>query len=143
MPIVAVVADANVLLSATIGKAALRVFTEFAVTVHTTTFNAGEVERYLPRLSEKYELPRGLVELQWRLLPVRLHDLDDYGRHLEAASRDLARRDPDDAHPLALARALGLPLWSNDKDLQGFDVLCHTTAALLRELESPLPIGDQ
>lgn len=135
MPIVAVVADANVLLSATVGKAALRVFTEFAVDVHATTFNADEVERYLPHLSEKYELPQGQVELQWRLLPVRLHDPDDDGRPFEAASRDLAHRDPDDAHPLALTRALGLPLWSNDKDLHGLDVLCYTTAALLRELE--------
>ena len=40
MPIAGVVADANVLLSAIIGKAALRVITEFAIQVHVSQFNA-------------------------------------------------------------------------------------------------------
>lgn len=39
MTIAAVVADANVLLSAVVGKAALRVITEHGVTVHVTEFN--------------------------------------------------------------------------------------------------------
>jgi putative transposase len=39
------------------------------------------------------------------------------------------------AHPLALARALGLPLWSNDRDLWGHGVECYPTARLLQELE--------
>jgi hypothetical protein len=43
-----VVADANVLLSAVIGKAAARVFFDFEVTVHATEFNALEVEEYIP-----------------------------------------------------------------------------------------------
>ena len=63
MPVDAVVADANVLLSAIVGKAALRVFTEHAVTVHATEFNASEVEEYLPRLASKYGLPEDLVHL--------------------------------------------------------------------------------
>ena len=32
--------------------------------VHVTEFNAREVEEYLPRMAEKYEFPRELVELQ-------------------------------------------------------------------------------
>jgi hypothetical protein len=51
-----VVADANVLLSTAVGKAALRVFSEYKVPVHTTRFNAEEVMEYLPRLSSKYEI---------------------------------------------------------------------------------------
>jgi len=43
MPIAAVVGDANVLLSAVIGKAALRVITEYGVEVHVACFNAGEL----------------------------------------------------------------------------------------------------
>jgi hypothetical protein len=41
-----VVADANVLLSAALGKAALRVFSEHRIPVHTTRFNADEVIEY-------------------------------------------------------------------------------------------------
>jgi len=43
VPIDEVVADANVLLSAVVGKAALRVLTNFGVIVHVAEFNANEV----------------------------------------------------------------------------------------------------
>ncbi len=78
MPIDAVVADANVLLSAAIGKAALRVIVEYSVEVHVTDFNVSEVKRYIPRLCEKFDLPKDLVELQWRLLPLKLHTEEEY-----------------------------------------------------------------
>lgn len=136
MPFAAVVADANVLLSAAIGKAALKVMIEYRIAVHATEFNVAEVEEYLPRLIEKYELMAEEVYLHWRVLPINVHGRSDYVSELERASRDLAERDPDDAHPLALARALGLPLWSNDRDLQGLDVDCYATSSLLRLLES-------
>jgi predicted nucleic acid-binding protein len=134
MPIDAVVADANVLLSAVIGKAALRVFSLSSVAVHATRFNADEVDEYLPHMARKYDLPLDLALLQWRLLPVQLHPESDYAACLPRARRDLARRDPDDAHPLALARALQLPLWSNDRDLANRGVECCSTAQLLKKL---------
>lgn len=56
MRIAGVVADANVLLSATIGKAALRVFTDFGIAVHASRYNRREVEEYLPMLAAKYRL---------------------------------------------------------------------------------------
>lgn len=134
MPIAGVVADANVLLSAVIGKAALRVFEEFRIQVHTTRFNRNEVLKYLPRLARKYRLPLTTVELQLELLPLRVHSEDLYKDSLPWAKAALGERDPDDAHPLALSRALDLPLWSNDRDLQIPDVRCYTTAALLKVL---------
>lgn len=135
MPIDAVVADANVLLSAIIGKAALRVFTEFSLQVHTSRFNCDEVESYLPRLSKKYGLPEHLVALQWQILPLRIHPEKDYSHEMGRALRLLQSRDPDDAHPLALSYALRLPLWSNDRDFQSADVRCYPTARLLKLLE--------
>ncbi|MBI3001893.1 MAG: PIN domain nuclease [Deltaproteobacteria bacterium] len=134
MPIAGVVADANVLLSAVVGKAALRVFTEFDVIVHVAQFNADEVAEYLPHMASKYELPVELVEMQWKLLPLRIHRVDDYRRRLRKAITDLKDRDPQDAHALALARSLALPIWSNDRDLSGMDVECYSTARLLRLL---------
>lgn len=134
MPIAGVVADANVLLSAIVGKAALRVFEEFGVLVHTTRFNRDEVLEYLPRLAGKYKLPEIWVELQLELLPLRVHPEESYRASLPWARAILNDRDPDDAHPLALARSLDLPLWSNDRDLQIAGVRCYTTAALLKVL---------
>ncbi len=135
MPTDAVVADVNVLLSAAIGKAALRVIVEYSVEVHVADFNASEVERYIPRLCEKYALPKDVIELQWRLLPLKRHTEEEYEGNLTWSRRLLADREPDDAHPLALAKTLRLPLWSNDSDLQGHGIDCHRTAVLLRKLK--------
>jgi predicted nucleic acid-binding protein len=135
MPSAGVVADANVLLSAVIGKAAARVFFDFEIAVHVAEFNAGEVEEYLPRMAAKYGVPMDLVELQWHLLPLQVHSAETYRDQMSWALQALARRDPEDAHALALAATLGLPLWSNDRDLQGHGVKTYTTAQLLRELE--------
>lgn len=134
MPIAAVVADANVLLSAIIGKAALKVFEEFEIPVHTTQFNRDEVLEYLPRLARKYGLAQIGVELQLEMLALRVHSEDVYKGALPWARATLGERDPDDAHPLALSRELDLPLWSNDRDLQIPGVRCYTTAALLKVL---------
>ncbi|MBI4527158.1 MAG: hypothetical protein HY695_25465, partial [Deltaproteobacteria bacterium] len=115
-------------------KAPLRVFTEFDVIVHVAQFNTDEVAEYLPHMARKYELPVELVEMQWKLLPVHIHPVDDYRRRLRKAITDLKDRDPEDAHALVLARSLALPIWSNDRDLSGMDVECYTTARLLRLL---------
>ena len=135
MPIDAVVADANVLLSAVVGKAASRVFAEHDVIVHVAEFNALEVEAYIPLMAAKYGLPSELASLSWRLLPLRIHPLEDYRRQMKRAVADLSRRDPEDAHALALARTLRLSLWSNDRDLPIPGVKCYTTAVLLKLLE--------
>jgi predicted nucleic acid-binding protein len=135
MPIAEIVADANVLLSAVVGRAALRVFTQFGLRVHATQFNVEEILRYFPRMAVKYRLPLELVELQWRLLAVMVHPDEQYAEHFSAARQALEQRDPEDAHALALAWTLGLPLWSNDRDFEGCAVQRYTTAELLRLLE--------
>lgn len=136
MPIGGVVADANVLLSAALGKAALRVLDEPALTVHATEFTAAEVEEYLPRLAAKYNLPEEVLQLQWRLLPMVIHPERAYADRLPEARDSLQERDPEDAHVLALAWDLRLPLWSNDRDFEGQEVERYTTATLLRALEA-------
>lgn len=100
MPIGAVVADANVLLSAVVGKSALRVLEEYSVA-----------------------------------LPVVFHAEPEYAERLPDALEQLEERDPEDAHALALAWMLRLPLWSNDRDFEGLAVERYTTARLLRALE--------
>ncbi len=136
MPIAGVVADANVLLSAAVGKAAARVFRDFHVEVHVTRFNCDEVEEYLPELARKYRLSSSLAALRWGLLGLQVHEEDDYAGQLGSAAVRMAARDPDDAHPLALAMALDLPVWSNDDDLLDAGVPRLTTAELLARLEA-------
>ena len=135
MPIDGVVADTNVLLSAVVGRAALRVFAEYALPVHATHFNVDELNEYLPLLARKYNLPVETVELQWKLLPIRLHPATDYNHFFPQALEDLQDRDPEDAHTLALSRFLNLPIWSNDRDLTSLQDETYTTAQLLRLLE--------
>jgi predicted nucleic acid-binding protein len=136
VPIEGVVADANVLLSAAVGKAALRVITAFDVVIHVAQFNADEVAEYLPLMAAKYKLQIELVEMQWKLLPLRIHPLRVYQARLSQAIEDLKHRDPEDAHALALARQLDLPIWSNDRDFQSVKVDCYSTALLLRALSA-------
>jgi len=131
----AVVADANVLLSAVIGKAAQSVFSKYRLEVHVTEFNALEVEEYLPLMGKKYGLPPDLLALLWKILPLSIHFRSEYVGHLKKALTELRDRDPEDAHAMALARTLGFPLWSNDRHLSGCSIPCYTTAQLLRMLE--------
>ena len=135
MNIAAVVADANVLLSAAVGKAARRVFDEFGVVVHAAEFTCREVEEYLPLMAAKFRLEKDLVLLSWELLPLNIHRFSRYKRQYPRALVELKDRDPEDAHALALARALRLPLWSNDRDLEKRGLRIYPTARLLKALD--------
>jgi len=131
-----IVADANVLLSAVVGKAAQRVFSAYVLKVHASEFKAHEVTEYLPLMAGKYGLPADLVDLRWRILPLIVHEASAYSGHFEKALADLKDRDPEDAHALALARSLDFPLWSNDRHLAKLEIPCYTTARLLNILDA-------
>ena len=128
-------ADANVLLSAICGKAASRVFTQHSVTVHMALFNSKEVDRYLPLMSKKYGISIELLNWQRNMLPVELHDEQDYRNELPRALRELKDIDIEDSHALALARSLGVPLWSNDRHFDLIEIVCYPTAKLLALLD--------
>ena len=67
-----IAADSNVLLSAVIGKAGLRVLSCDQIEVCTTEFNVVELSEYLPLLARKYDLDPIQVWTQWRMLPVKV-----------------------------------------------------------------------
>ena len=133
-PVAAIAADANVLLSAVLGHAALRVFTLTDVSVLTTRSVMQEVREYLPLVAKRYDMLPQALEGQLRLLAVRECEPDEYAPKLEAAKRAIAKRDPDDADLLALALAFGVPVWSNDSDFKDAGVEWYTTARLLQRL---------
>ena len=129
-------ADANVLLSAVIGKGALRVFTSGRCQILTTEFNLDEVREYLPRLAEKYDLSLDVLLLQLALLPIDIKDEKYYARKMKQAHELIGRRDEDDIHLLALALTARIPIWSNDRHFADLPVQRYTTAQLLQQLNS-------
>ena len=133
-PVAAVAADANVLLSAVLGHAALRVFTQTDTGVLTTQGVLQEVRDYLPIVARQYDMLPQALEAQFRLLAVRECKPIEFASKLEAAKRSIAKRDPHDVDLLALALAFAIPVWSNDSDFKDAGVEWYTTARLLRRL---------
>jgi predicted nucleic acid-binding protein len=133
-PVAAIAADANVLLSAVLGHAALKVFTQTDVSVFTTKRVLDEVRDYLPVLAKQYAILPQVLEAQLRLLAVRECEPVEYAPKLDTAKRAIGKRDPDDVDLLALALAFGVPVWSNDSDFKDTGVEWYTTARLLRRL---------
>ena len=132
MPLKKIAADSNVLLSAVIGKAALKVFTRLDIEVLTTEFNIAEVEEYIPHLASKYHLSANNLLIQLNLLPLFRKGESHYKSELAAAEKYLKARDPDDIHLAALALKENIPIWSNDKDLKLLPVPIYPTAQLLK-----------
>jgi predicted nucleic acid-binding protein len=129
-----VAADANVLLSAAMGRAAQRVFHESTLLVVTTETILDEVHEYLGPLARKVGLEPARVERQLAELPIQAYLEPLYRSHLAEAARHIGKRDPDDVALLALALKLQIPVWSNDKDFRVAPIQTYPTAALIKAL---------
>lgn len=136
LPIARLVVDANAILSAAIGGRAIRIFlTQPAPDFLITAEVLREVREYLPRLAEKKRLNAEEMLAIITLLPLQECARDVYAGCIPQAERLIGGRDHDDVETLALALALGLPLWTNDRDFGGLGVTTYTTAVLLASLE--------
>jgi predicted nucleic acid-binding protein len=128
-------ADANVLLAAVLGGRARLVLespqSEEVVTVEQVT---AEVQEYAIHLAREKGLAADLVLLAVGALPVKIVARTEYNASISEAGKRIGKRDPDDVELLALAIALGVPVWSNDRDFKGMDVEWLTTEALLKRL---------
>ncbi len=133
-PLKRLAADANVILSAIAGKAALRVFLEEDIEIVTTQYNIEEVREYLGVIAEKYSLSEEVLESQLRLLPLKEYPSSFYKDFIQKATEKLAGRDNDDIELLALSMKLDVPVWSNDRDFTDSGVEVYTTAKLLKIL---------
>lgn len=133
-----VAADSNVILSAVIGKAALKVFVQPEIEFITTQFNLREVEEYLPRLASKYGLDERLLVWQFKMLPLDGFSEKYYKNFLPEAEKFLKSRDSNDIHLAALAMKEGIPIWSNDRDFENLLIPVYTTAELLKILDKPV-----
>ena len=104
--------------------------------VVTTEHNVREVVQYLPVFASRYALPEDVLLQALALLPIEIHAEHEYAGELPAARRLLADRDEDDIPLAALALKLQIPIWSNDRDYEGFPFGTFTTAQLLKILNA-------
>lgn len=133
-PIKRLAADANVILSAAAGKAALRVFLNEGLEISTTRFNIDEVREYLHVIAGKYALSKEVLESQLKLLPLKVYPQDFYAGFLSRAGISLSGKDEDDIELRALALKLKVPVWSNDRDFEHSGAEVYPTAKLLKLL---------
>ncbi|MGI8549820.1 MAG: PIN domain-containing protein [Dehalococcoidia bacterium] len=91
---------------------------------------------HLPRLAQRRGLDPGELALALHLMPVAWQSSSIYSPFRAEAQRRMAGRDPDDWPVVALALALDLPIWSQDKDLSVSGVPVYTTGQLLDTLRS-------
>lgn len=128
-------ADANVLLAAVLGGRARLILEspqiEEIVTVEPIV---AEVQEYAVSLAKKKGLAEDLVLLAIGTLPVTIVEPSIYQGAIPEALKRIGKRDRDDAELLALAIALNVPVWSNDRDFKGMGVEWLTTEAVLRRL---------
>lgn len=129
-------ADANVILSAVAGKAALRVFLKEDLEIVTTQFNIDEVREYMSVIAKKYDLAEEILESQLKLLPLKVYARDEYKSFLTRSAKVMSGRDIDDIELLALAMKLKIPVWSNDRDFTASGLTVYTTAKLLKVLKA-------
>lgn len=131
----AVVADANVLLSALIGgRARLVVASADGPACVATHVVAEEIARHLPRLAAKRKLDQALLFAVLQVMPVDWRPAAEYEHRRGEAEMRISARDPDDWPTVALAIALDLPVWSQDKDFVEAGVETFTTGELLDSL---------
>ena len=135
MPLKKLAADANVILSAVAGKAALRVFLKEDLEFVTTECITEEVLEYPDVLSAKYGLSHEVLESQLKLLPLKIYKREFYTEFMQKAAKRMKDRDEDDVELLALALKMKLPVWSNDSDFKSAGIDVYTTARLLKKLE--------
>ena len=94
--------DANPTLSAIIGGNARAVFLKADnVSFYTTIFNFREVEKYIPILASKRNIPLDDIYMALSSLPISVCDIEFYKDKVNKAKGMVEERDPDDVHLLS------------------------------------------
>lgn len=93
-----------------------------------------EIARHIPRLAAGRRLDPPLLFAALQVIPIEWKPVAEYDSHREEADLRIASRDPDDWPTVALALALNLPVWSQDKDLASASLDVFTTGQLLDAL---------
>ncbi len=95
---------------------------------------AAEIIRHIPRLADKRTLDATTLFAALRAMPTEWKPPEAYADRFKEATERMAARDPDDSPTVALALKMGLPVWSQDKDLGDIGVQVLTTGEPLDAL---------
>ena len=95
---------------------------------------ADEVAEHLPAVAGKAKVNPSLALLALRAMPVDWQLPDVYEPFRDEALERIGARDADDWPVVAVALALGLPVWSQDKDFNDAGLTVYTTGDLLDAL---------
>lgn len=136
----ALVADANVLLSAIIGGRARAVLIHPQVPrVLAPTQIGDEILEHLPGIAQKRKLDLGVLLPVLAALPIEWMKIETYVAFEERARQRMKARDEDDWHAVALALTLieseSVAIWTQDKDFEVSRINTIETGALLDQLE--------
>lgn len=127
--------DANILVRCCLGRAMQRVveLRRNGVSLLTTEHHAHECYAVL---SEKLGFDRIVAEERtaWVLRPFEVLPLEEYASLREKAERRLGKAAQADWPALAAALALGLDIWSDDRDFFGVGVPIWSTGNARRIL---------
>ena len=113
-----IVVDANIILSALLGGSPRFILFDSRFEFMTTAFTMEEVEKYLPRVSEKSGVVLEEIRVALSLLPLRIYRKDMYRRALSRARKMMGHIDPCDVDILALYLAESTYLWSEDRGFE-------------------------
>ena len=113
------------------GRARLVFASPFGPGCSATAAVAEEISRYVPKLAAKRGLDAPLMFAALGVLPVIWEPETSYiGQKGEALKR-IGERDATDWPTVALALTRGLPIWSQDRDMESSGLDVWTTGMLL------------
>lgn len=113
-----IVVDANIILSALLGGSSRFILFDPQFEFVTTRFTLEEVERYLPHVAEKSDVPIEELQEAILLLPLIIFPKEHYSHMLSKAQKALQDIDPHDADILALYYTEETYLWSEDRGFE-------------------------
>jgi predicted nucleic acid-binding protein len=129
------VADANPMISAMLGGVAREVIFSGSFTLYSPQHTLFEVEKYIPAMAKKLGRPELDLLREFELLPIVACQPNMYDSHVAEAISLISQRDPKDVQILALTLTLGFPLWTEDNDFDGIEVISvRRTADLVRRI---------
>jgi len=112
-----IIVDANPIVSALIGGFSRGILFGHHFEFITTEFTLSEVEKYIPYISTKSGVSIGTIHFLLTLIPLKIVAKEKYSNYIPKATSLV--KDKKNIDILALALALGIPLWSNDKHFEG------------------------
>lgn len=141
MPGKALVVDANILVRAVLGKRVREVIERYAgqASFLVPDVAYGEAQDHLPALFIRRggDPAKALAVLLSLAGLVDLIGSEVYGEFETEARERLGQRDPEDWPTLALALAIGCPIWTEDTDFFGCGVATWTSSRVEMFLRSP------